>query len=96
MSFTDGTPQTVTEKHLRLPWSGDPKNFRCTLCGHAFKVGDIFRFFRGYLYNRPNFLVCVACDNEDEIIATRYDEAKKEYEQTAGKFWWFFKREQRS
>lgn len=71
MSFTDQKQQPATAEHLTCPWGGrrDGSRFRCYLCGHRFKVGDLWRWVmdndgksRG---GCGNFMVCASCDGSD-------------------------------
>ena len=81
--FTSQLPQTVTEEHLKLPWSGSPENFRCYLCGHRFEVGDRWRFLLASHLGTINPLVCGFCDGPDvlERWVAHYKDAKQKY-------WW--------
>ena len=70
MSFTNRKPFTVTDKMCHQSWSGGKNGiyFRCGLCGHKFKAGDICRWV--YMNSTPeshfgNFLVCENCDGPD-------------------------------
>jgi len=89
MGFTDQQPHTVTAKDLVTPWGGgkNGKYFRCYLCGHKFKLGDVFRWV---FSNRGpgNFMVCESCDGEDVIDrwAALYEEFKAS---STGRFWRF-------
>lgn len=79
MSFTDQRPRVATETHV-TKWGGDGKCFRCYLCGHKFKVGDVWR----WVANPPwgiygNFLVCEKCDGAD--VLDRWISANKELEE---------------
>jgi hypothetical protein len=90
VSFTDGKPWTVTEEDLKAPWSGGKsgKYFRCYLCGHRFKLGDIARW--QYTNDVPgaggNPLVCRRCDGTKAEIALKWISMKKEAE---GRMWYF-------
>jgi hypothetical protein len=85
VSWTDQTPQVATVEHLRLPWNGSPKNFRCYLCGHAFVLGDRWRWVfcpRG----GSNFMTCERCDGPDVL-----DRWVKQNEVAKDMFWWLRK-----
>lgn len=97
-----GIPTPVTEKHLKLPWSGNPKNFRCHLCGHRFVVGDTFRMVftngmktaTGERRAGGNPLVCEVCDGPDEEVRDRWDELRREWQGgVEGRFWTFARNE---
>ena len=79
MSFTDQKPRIATEKDINAPWGGRKNRFRCYLCGHKFKIGDIWRWvFANFgKYNCCNFLVCEKCDGEDVI--DRFQKIKDKY-----------------
>lgn len=91
MSFLDGKPRVATEQDCQTRWHGMPlgEGFRCNLCGHRFKVGDIFRFV--FTNDTPgaggNPLVCEKCDGPDvkERWAAMVAEARERF--------WFFTRE---
>ena len=90
-NFTDQQPRVATEKDVKAPWAGGKcgKWFRCNLCGHKFKVGDVWRWYFGGGV-APNFAVCEKCDGEDAL--ERWVALRKEYEAACdGKFWWFTK-----
>ena len=90
MSFTDGKPFAATNEDLKRSWSGgkDGKYFRCYLCGHRFKEGDIVRW--QYTNDTPgaggNPFVCVKCDGTREEIIEKWKQMHIEVRQ---KFWWF-------
>jgi hypothetical protein len=87
LSFTDGKPREVTAEDLKLKWSGSTENFRCRLCGHRFKVGDVFRWVFANFAESPsrhgNFLVCVSCDGTDVL-----KRAAAQEEEARTRFWW--------
>lgn len=66
MSFTDGKQRKATKKDCSSSWDGNKKNFRCYICGHKFKVGDLWRFVYG-LGKTINILVCDSCDNDNVL-----------------------------
>lgn len=74
MAFTNGTPQVATEEHIKAKWGGMGRQFRCQLCGHAFQVGDAWRFIYSNFKDSPvrggNFIVCAGCDGPD-VLAKR-------------------------
>jgi len=89
MSFVDGKPRIATEEDLKRRWSGDPKNFRCYLCGHKFQVGDRWRFL--YMNSDDttgafNALICGACDGPDVIARW-----KSQYARIRQIAWWAFR-----
>jgi hypothetical protein len=70
MSITDQKQRVASREDCRLNWSGgeNGKYFRCGMCGHKFREGDIFRWV--YMNSTPNskrgnFLTCSACDGDD-------------------------------
>ena len=72
MSFTDGKPHTVTKKYLGFAWGGykDGRDFRCGLCGHKFKEGEVFRWLFTNDLPHPyggNPFACVDCDGPDVL-----------------------------
>jgi formate-dependent nitrite reductase cytochrome c552 subunit len=95
MSFTDGKPRIVTPEDLSLRWgcAKPGQRFRCTMCGHRFEVGDVWRFVytNGLKDGRygGNPIVCEPCDGPDVIERWKKlcDEAYSD------KFWWFLDRE---
>jgi hypothetical protein len=91
-SLLDGKPQVATEKHVALKWGGRTDNFRCRLCGHSFKVGDVWRFvfanFPNSGVNHGNFMVCVSCDGADVLARAAAQEVEAKQ-----RFWWFGRRE---
>lgn len=88
MSFTDGKPRIATAEDLVAKWNGDPANFRCRLCGHRFRLGDVWRWvFANAAHSEVrhgNFLVCAQCDGPNVLM--RAAEQEREAEQ---RFWWF-------
>jgi hypothetical protein len=82
-SFTDQKPRTATEADLLAPWSGHPRNFRCYLCGHRFKVGDVWRWVFSDGRRVMNFLTCEKCDGPD-VLDRFADEVKR----VKDSFWW--------
>ena len=87
MSFTDQKPKTVTKKQYPGNWGGykDGRKFRCYMCGHYFKIGDIFRWVLE-IKNVVNILVCADCDGPD--IIDRWEKRLEEYNALREKFWW--------
>ena len=89
MSFTDGKPFVATTEDCQRAWSGGKHGiyFRCYLCGHKFKPGDIVRW--QYTNNIKgaggNPMVCRACDGQDVI--RRWKELHDDW--NSDKFWWF-------
>jgi predicted DNA-binding WGR domain protein len=85
MSWTDQKPLVATEEHLKLRWNGkkNGRGFRCHLCGHRFKVGDVWRWVFSKKY--VNFFTCASCDGPD--VAERWIKVNEEARQ---KFWWLF------
>lgn len=91
--WLDGKLHEVEEEHMRLPWNGSPKNFRCYICGHKFKVGDQFGF-RVTNERGGNFMFCGECHGEDGSQLTEKRQASiDEWEQVKEKFWYFVKNE---
>jgi hypothetical protein len=92
MSFTDGKPHVVTHEDLTRPWSGhtDGSHFRCYLCGHRFKVGDVFRwqFTNNVKGAGGNPFVCERCDGPD--VVGRWKAMREEWERDCGGKWWWF------
>lgn len=96
MNFTDQKPRVATEEDCKLPWGGPPagKRFRCYLCGHKFKVGDVWRwvYALGATFENSNGkkhgvvspIVCESCDGED--VLDRWVAMNKE---ALEKYWWF-------
>ena len=85
MSFTDQKPRIATEKYCKAPWGGveNGELFRCYMCGHRFKPGDIFRWVSAVHLGTNNLVVCDKCDGPD--ILQRWVDRVKEYEE---RFWW--------
>lgn len=80
MTFTDGLPHVATEEDLTAPWGGywDGRRFCCSLCGHRFAVGDVWRW-QSTPPGMPNFFVCQDCDGADvsERYRVQFAEAKR-------------------
>lgn len=85
-----GKQQVATEAHCKAPWGGrkNGERFRCSLCGHKFLVGDMFRMV--YTNDIPktdgNPLVCSECDGTDEEVRQKWREM---CELAHTKFWYF-------
>lgn len=83
MSFTDQKPRVVTDSDIHASWGGykNGERFRCFICGHKFKVGDIWR----WVHAPPlmNFFVCESCDCDNivEVWKERHNELETKY-------WW--------
>lgn len=77
----------ATEQEVNALWRGKKGNFRCYLCGHHFKLGDLFRlvYAKGVVIN---FLVCEKCEGNDVI--ERWYKRIQELEEVKEKFWWYF------
>ena len=96
MSFTDGKPRVATKEDANFRWGGHPAGewFRCYMCGHRFKVGDVWRWvyanFGGSVCTQGNFFVCFDCDGNDVLERRAQQEAEfKAY--ATGRFWSFQK-----
>ena len=91
MSFTDCKPWIVTEEDCKRPWSGHPRNFRCYMCGHRFKVGDTVRwqYTNDMKGAGGNPLVCAECDGTPKDVRDRWQARLKEWR--SDRFWWFRK-----
>lgn len=91
-NLLDGKPKPATEEQCKAAWGGgkNGKWFRCFLCGHKFKVGDIWRFVPGGKW--CNFLVCEKCDGPNEELRDRWGKMNKEARD--GKYWWFCRHEE--
>jgi len=85
---------TATEKEIKVRWDGGPsERFRCYLCGHKFKLGDMWRWvygdcrtvtdLNGKTWGVMNFMTCADCDGDD--VLDRWVERNQEY---YTKFWW--------
>lgn len=85
MSFLDQMPRVATEDDVKGSWDAAPngKRFRCHLCGHRFKVGDIWRWVYAGKVNLTNFLVCEACDGPDVL-----ERWQAHYKDGKTRFWW--------
>ncbi len=83
MSFTDQKQHTVTAEDLKAPWSGykDGSRFYCRLCGHKFKIRDLFRWVYAGSIDRVNLLVCRKCDGPD--VLERWEKWWEEWEYLA-------------
>jgi hypothetical protein len=73
-----GPAHVVTPEDEKAPWHGrrGGEFFRCNLCGHRFKAGDVVRFVYGNMKGRAlgNILVCKPCDDSappdpDPVVA---------------------------
>ena len=89
MSFTDMKPRKATEAHCKASWGGEKngKLFRCSLCGHKFTVGDVFRWQMMGSYKMTNLMVCSDCDGSPDELAAKYKKLEKEF--NASKYWHF-------
>lgn len=74
-SFTNQLPQTATEQQVNA-WAGGPENFRCSMCGYKFEVGDYWRWvyadcpgvtlpITGERIGLCNLKTCKDCDGPD-------------------------------
>jgi hypothetical protein len=91
--FTNGRLRIATEDDVQTNWGshGIGRAFRCCLCGHKFKVGDVWRWVytnSSYLKGvKGNAFICQGCDMSDEAIIqalhVRYEVLMDE------EFWWF-------
>lgn len=88
-----GTPLTVTAEDLTARWDcGEPgENFRCTLCGYRFVLGDRFRLV--FTNDTPgaggNPKVCERCDGTREEIIAKMISMREE---ANNRMWWFCRR----
>jgi hypothetical protein len=93
-SFTDGKQRTVTAKDLSMRWGGGKgsERFRCYLCGHKFKEGDLWRWqyaggetfmINGKKRGVINLIVCDDCDGYD--VVARWAERHREF--YSDRFW---------
>lgn len=89
-------PHVATAKDCGLPWKGarGGAKFRCQLCGHKFKPGDVWRAVYtnsgetlpdGRSLSGGNPLVCEACYTTDEDVKKRWTDANEELHR---RFWW--------
>ena len=95
MSFTDQKPFTVTKESINQLWGGglNGKYFKCYLCGHKFKVGDIARwvFTNDMKGAGGNPLVCEKCDGTNKEVRQKWEAMHMEYNGFKKRFWWFFR-----
>jgi hypothetical protein len=88
-NFTNRLPFRATANDLTKPWSGGKNGvyFRCYLCGHKFKEGDIARW--QYTNDTPgaggNPMVCQACDGPRDQVIEKWRALNEEYQHP--KFW---------
>lgn len=97
MSFTDGQPFEITEKHLATKWGGykASKLLRCAWCGHTFQLGDLAR----WVYTNSeedhsiggNPFICVNCDGSREQILEKLSAMSQAYKAAEKTYWWFRK-----
>jgi hypothetical protein len=93
--FTDGKPFVATEADCRAHWGGGRNGvwFRCYLCGHKFKPGDVVRwqYTNDVQGAGGNPMVCQKCDGtKDEIVA----KWKAMWDDANGRMWWFSRTEE--
>lgn len=86
MTFTDQQPRVATEDECAAKWGGRKGRFRCYLCGHKFKPGDIWRWVYASNKGVLNFMVCEECDGPDVI--NRWIAVQCEAKLMKQKFWW--------
>lgn len=91
-SFTNQKPRATTDEDLKTRWSGGkPGEFhRCYLCGHKFKLGEVWRWIFANFAGGPgggNFVVCEDCDGPD--VMDKWAAAQKELKT---RFWWALER----
>lgn len=62
--WKDRKPHPATEEMIKAEWGLRRKRLRCALCGHVFKVGDIYRwcYMNSASPSPGNFFVCASCD----------------------------------
>jgi len=90
-------PFVVSKEDLKRPWGGyrDGRCFRCGLCGHLFKAGDIARWVylgnSGFKYG--NKFVCEKCDCKD--VVEKFLELQEEWERMRNSKFWIFDRERK-
>jgi hypothetical protein len=85
-SFTDQKPRVAIAADLAMRWgNAEPgARFRCYLCGHRFKVGDVWRWVCGSGAGVVNFFTCETCDGDD--VLARFLDANREHRT---RFWWW-------
>jgi hypothetical protein len=85
VSFTDQKPRVATAEECSDRWGGEGmgKRFRCYLCGHRFKPGDMWRWVYSTHQCAMNFLTCARCDGSD--VLARW---LAQVEEAESRFWW--------
>ena len=93
--FTNQKPFVVSKEDLKRPWGGrrDGRYFRCGLCGHFFREGDITRWIylngsTGFKYG--NKFVCENCDCKD--VVKKFLDLQEEWERMRNEKFWIFVR----
>lgn len=80
----DKEPRAATEEDCKRSWTGSPDGlrFRCKLCGYRFSPGSFYRLVYANGVDSPtrtgNFLVCVACNTDDETLLKRMAKVEEE------------------
>lgn len=85
-NFTDQTSRVATEDDMKIKWNGRSGGFRCYLCGHRFKVGDVWRWVYAGDHKLVNFLTCARCDGPD--VLSRFEFMHIELSLIRDRFWW--------
>lgn len=88
-------PVIATEQHLKTPWGGNARNFRCGFCGYSFRVGDRFRWV--YTNDIPgcggNPFICKKCDTgTNDDARQKWQGLCLEFLKMSNEKYWFFTR----
>jgi len=81
--FMNQRPRTTTVEDIETEWGGRKRSHRCYLCGHRFKVGDVWRWVYSGGRGVINFVTCAPCDGKD--VLDRFVAMNKELTE---RFWW--------
>lgn len=83
-SFTNQRQRMANEHDLKARWNGGKpgEKFRCYLCGHKIKYGELWR----WVYGRGktiNFMVCNKCDGPN-----LFDRWLEHHDYCKNSMWW--------
>lgn len=96
-NFTNMQPFVATEDDVKARWGCRAGLFRCAVCGHRFRVGDVVRWFYTnsaeiHKTVRGNPFVCGdGRHGSDDDVTMALVAMAEEVKQLKNRCWWFFK-----